>query len=193
MITFRGHILCGCLVLCNLRVHVYWSFIVCFQREEQYVLHGPVTKQSIGRPVCFLCSHSFLLLATLWGDKVSVLTHTYPHKPLRKIEVAICSDEVDSPFYCARRLTGWFASKEQKYSYTWHWMSLLRPGAPTLNSNSNSIAVNSSRVTNIVLHNSLLFYFLIDGPYQHVSVLCLDEMMNVYTLVTLPTFHCCEP
>ena len=26
---------------------------------------------------------------TLGGDKVSVLTHTYPHKPLRKIKVTI--------------------------------------------------------------------------------------------------------
>ena len=27
---------------------------------------------------------------TLWGDKVSMLTHIYPHKPQRKIEVTIC-------------------------------------------------------------------------------------------------------
>ena len=27
---------------------------------------------------------------TLWGDKVSVLTHIYPHKPWREIEVTIC-------------------------------------------------------------------------------------------------------
>ena len=26
----------------------------------------------------------------LWGDKVSMLTHIYIHKPWRKIEVAIC-------------------------------------------------------------------------------------------------------
>ena len=26
----------------------------------------------------------------LWGDKVSMLTHIYPHKPRRKIEVNIC-------------------------------------------------------------------------------------------------------
>ena len=29
------------------------------------------------------------LFVTLGGDKVSTLTHTYPHKPLRKIKVII--------------------------------------------------------------------------------------------------------
>ena len=33
------------------------------------------------------------------GDKVSVLTHTYPHKLLRKIKVTICNHQVDSPLY----------------------------------------------------------------------------------------------
>ena len=27
---------------------------------------------------------------TLWGDKVSMLTHIYPHKPWREIKVTIC-------------------------------------------------------------------------------------------------------
>ena len=30
-------------------------------------------------------------LAHFWGDKVSMLEHTHPHKPLRKIKVAIYS------------------------------------------------------------------------------------------------------
>ena len=29
----------------------------------------------------------------------SILTHTYPHKPLRKIEVTICNHQADSPLY----------------------------------------------------------------------------------------------
>ena len=37
------------------------------------------------------------LTRTLRGDKVSMLTHTYPHKPLRKIKVAICIHQVDTP------------------------------------------------------------------------------------------------
>ena len=34
---------------------------------------------------------------SLEGDKVSMLTHTYPHKLLRKIEVTICNHQADSP------------------------------------------------------------------------------------------------
>ena len=30
------------------------------------------------------------ILGTLWGDKVSMLTHIYPHKPWREIKVTIC-------------------------------------------------------------------------------------------------------
>ena len=36
----------------------------------------------------YTCSSVFL---SLWGDKVSVLTHTYSLKPLRKIKVTICN------------------------------------------------------------------------------------------------------
>ena len=35
----------------------------------------------------------------LRGDKMSVLTHTYPYKPLRKIKVTICNHQADSPLY----------------------------------------------------------------------------------------------
>ena len=31
-----------------------------------------------------------LTCETLWGDKVRMLTHIYPHKPWRNIEVTIC-------------------------------------------------------------------------------------------------------
>ena len=36
---------------------------------------------------------------TLRGDKVSVLPHTYPHKPVTNIEVTICNHQADSPLY----------------------------------------------------------------------------------------------
>ena len=38
-------------------------------------------------------------ISTLRGDKVSMLTHTYPHKPLRKIKVTICNHQADDPLY----------------------------------------------------------------------------------------------
>ena len=36
-------------------------------------------------------------MITLWGDKVSMLTHIYPHKPRRKIEVTTQNHQADSP------------------------------------------------------------------------------------------------
>ena len=35
----------------------------------------------------------------LWGDKVSMLTHIYPHKPWRNIEVTMQNHQADSPLY----------------------------------------------------------------------------------------------
>ena len=40
-----------------------------------------------------------LCTTPLGGDKVSMLTHTYPHKPLRKIKVTMCNHQADSPLY----------------------------------------------------------------------------------------------
>ena len=33
------------------------------------------------------------------GCRTTVLTHTYPHKPVRKIKVTVCYLQVDSPIY----------------------------------------------------------------------------------------------
>ena len=33
----------------------------------------------------------------LGDNKVRILTHIWPHKPLRKIQVAICNHQADSP------------------------------------------------------------------------------------------------
>ena len=60
--------------------------------------------------VTSICAHSsagafeilrnlFSFTAALGGDKVSMLTHTYPHKPLGNIEVTICNHQADSPLY----------------------------------------------------------------------------------------------
>ena len=35
----------------------------------------------------------------LGNDKVSMLTHTHLHKPLRKIKVTICNRQADNPLY----------------------------------------------------------------------------------------------
>ena len=45
-----------------------------------------------------VCPYISVLTETiLGGDKVSVLTHIYRHKPLRKTEVTICNHQADSP------------------------------------------------------------------------------------------------
>ena len=46
----------------------------------------------------FIVIPGFQLLP-LEGDKMSMLTHTYPHKLLRKIEVTICNHQADSLLY----------------------------------------------------------------------------------------------
>ena len=37
--------------------------------------------------------------SSLEGDKLSMLTRTYPHKPTMKFKLAIYSHQADSPFY----------------------------------------------------------------------------------------------
>ena len=39
------------------------------------------------------------MLSSLGGDKVSILTHVYPHKLLREFKVAIRNHKSDSPLY----------------------------------------------------------------------------------------------
>ena len=53
------------------------------------------------------------------GDKVSVLTHTYPHKIQRNIKIAICSHQVDSPIYLWTDVcSGDLKAKKRVWSYT---------------------------------------------------------------------------
>ena len=46
----------------------------------------------------FIIHHS-LHVGTCGVKKVSMLTHTYPHKFLRKLKVASCNHQADSTFY----------------------------------------------------------------------------------------------
>ena len=52
------------------------------------VMEALLTQNNDGDIVKYV--NELLPLLTLWGDKVSMLTHIYPHKPWRKIEVIIC-------------------------------------------------------------------------------------------------------
>ena len=72
------------------------------------------------------------------GDKVSMLTHTYPHKPIRKIKVTVCNHQADSPLYVLPDVWSGDLQDLKKYGHIWHQMSLLRPGIIKQTNNSNS-------------------------------------------------------
>ena len=63
------------------------------------------------------------------GIIVSMLIHTYPHRPLRKIKVTICwePNRLTAHFMCGL-MSDLVICKFWKYGHTWHRMSLLRPG-----------------------------------------------------------------
>ena len=64
-----------------------------------------------------------------WRDKVSMLTHTYPHcKPLVKTKVTICNHQADSPLYVWPDVWPGDLQVWKTYGHTWHQISLLRPG-----------------------------------------------------------------
>ena len=68
------------------------------------------------------------LLHALWGDKVSMLTHIYPHNPGGKLKWPYAKSPGWQPTLCvAWCLICWFALVYKKYGHTWHKMSLLRP------------------------------------------------------------------
>ena len=75
-------------------------FIVLQTATTHQQSHIPVVKVPVRMWRYFAFAASGLLsLFRFGGDKVSMLTHTYPHKPLRKIKVNISSHHGDSPLY----------------------------------------------------------------------------------------------
>ena len=64
----------------------------------------------------------------LGTDKVSILAHTYPHKPLKKIKMTICNHQADSPLHVWPDVWSGDLQVYKMCSHTWHRMSLLRPG-----------------------------------------------------------------
>ena len=66
------------------------------------------------------------LLLGWWSEYM--LTHTYPHKPLRKIEMTICNHQADSKLYVRPNVWSGHLQVQKKHGHTWHRISLLRPG-----------------------------------------------------------------
>ena len=97
------------------------------------LLGGQFTLYHCHLAVTFMISRSMLITLVIpyfcpsGGDKVTMLTHTYSYKPLRKIKVTICNHQVNSPLYVWPGI--WYCDLQvwKKYGHTWHRMSLLRP------------------------------------------------------------------
>ena len=62
--------------------------LAVFDQDSVPLLCKPVKQNQIASPY-----------VTLRGDKVSVLTHIYPHKPLRKIRMILYSHQADRLLY----------------------------------------------------------------------------------------------
>ena len=73
-------------------------------------MYSPLTTQSCTYLMVYGTQHtnvnkpptlpdSPLLSNPLGDDKVSMLTHTYAHKPPMKIKVTICNHQADSPLH----------------------------------------------------------------------------------------------
>ena len=77
----------------------------------------------------FITKTNSLAWQTLRGDKVSMLIHSYSHKPLREIKVSICNHQVDSSYFWWPGVSsGDLQAKSKKeYGHMWHQMSLMRP------------------------------------------------------------------
>ena len=60
--------------------------------------------KEIDNAMCFIINHNHIHIILFhnqnpFGDTMSMLTHTYSHKPLRKIKIPICHHQVESPVY----------------------------------------------------------------------------------------------
>ena len=108
------HSLLNCAICYAIAWYTSTSTIMQFGREGQLVstfiptgtldFHWEVLGQRrrlenrhFGRYESYPCSTDDI---TIGCDMVSMLTNAYPHKPLRKIKVAICNYQVDSNFTC---------------------------------------------------------------------------------------------
>ena len=60
--------------------------------------------------------------------KVGMLTHTYPHKRLRKVKLTPCNHQADSPHFVWPDVWSGHLQVLKRHGHAWHWMPLLRPG-----------------------------------------------------------------
>ena len=79
------------------RSNMFWNHMI--KSAYWRALCEKILKVCLSVFVYITVSPRSCMYRALRGDKVSMLSHIYPHKPLRKIELAICSPQADSPLY----------------------------------------------------------------------------------------------
>ena len=75
---------------------IEWNEVSIPSRQKDMSFPNSCIANEIGSNVWYF-SFFVSFLVSLGGDKVSMLTHICPHKPLRKIEVIIRNHQADSP------------------------------------------------------------------------------------------------
>ena len=81
----------------RIRTASLWSWTDHFKSLGRF---RPLNHQGLHPMHRIICGFLLIALFPLGGDKVSLLTHTYPHKTLRKIKVATCNHQADSSITC---------------------------------------------------------------------------------------------
>ena len=87
--------------------------------------YKPVHLKNVIQAFSFLRSISFY---TFRCGKVSMLTHTYPPKPLRTLKRPSAITSLTDQFTCGLMSDLVICKHIKEYGHTWHQMSLMRPG-----------------------------------------------------------------
>ena len=58
--------------------------------NNNFAYEAEAAKKAVNQKETLKSYNKLPVWKPLWGDKVSMLTHIYPHKPRRKIEMTIC-------------------------------------------------------------------------------------------------------
>ena len=81
-----------------------------FVPTMQHELGGDFGQCSVHARLMFITLYTYTAFPTLWDDKVSVLTHTYPHKPVRKIKWPAAVTRLTPHLLMAWNLIWWFGN-----------------------------------------------------------------------------------
>ena len=111
-------------VLCRDVEFRTWERSTC--ENKNYTLHAQMFT------ICFLRAS----LAP-WGDKVSMLSHTYPHKPLSKMKQPSTITRLAVHFIRGLMFVLVICRHRKEYGHAWHGTSLLRPGVTLNNTTQN--------------------------------------------------------